>query len=249
MHETKCWHELDEFWDTVEPVLFSDRRMENAPVEVDRIINLLKTTPGQHVLDLCCGVGRHTLELARRGFHATGLDRTQKYLDRAVSQARQEGLEVEFIHGDMRTFSDEGRFDVILNYFTSFGYFNQPKDDTLVVNNVLRSLKKGGIFLMDMMGKEVLAKVFRERDWREEGGILILEERKIRGNWSIVESRWIMIRGEERKEVSLALRLYSAVELGLMLSNAGFRDVDVYGDIDGNPYDDTAKRLVVVARK
>ena len=67
MHETKCWHELDEFWNTVEPVLFSDRRMENAPVEVDRIINLLKMTPGQHVLDLCCGVGRHTLELARRG--------------------------------------------------------------------------------------------------------------------------------------------------------------------------------------
>ena len=249
MHETKCWHELDEFWDTVEPVLFCDRRMENAPVEVDKIINLLNMTPGQHVLDLCCGVGRHTLELARRGFRATGLDRTQKYLDRAVSQAQQEGLDVEFIQGDMRTFSDEGRFDVILNYFTSFGYFNEPKDDTLVINNVYRSLKKGGIFLMDMMGKEVLAKVFRERDWREEEGILILEERKIRGNWSIVESRWIMIRGDERKEVTLALRLYSAVELGLMLSNAGFKDVDVYGDIDGNPYDDTAKRLVTVGRK
>ena len=77
------WHEDDTFWETWGPVMFSRQRWEGTPVEVDSIISLLNAQSGMQVLDLGCGPGRHSLELARRGIHVTGVDRTGKYLEQA----------------------------------------------------------------------------------------------------------------------------------------------------------------------
>jgi SAM-dependent methyltransferase len=249
MRETEPWHEQDAFWETVAPILFSQRRRSNAPVEVDQVVSLLGLEPGMHVLDLCCGVGRHSLELVRRGFHVTGVDRTQTYLEQASKQAKTEGLSVEFVQDDMRNFCRLGAFEAVINLFTSFGYFEDSQDDRKVVTNVYQSLKAGGVFLIDMMGKEVLARVFRERDWYEENGSLILEERKLGKCWDWLETRWVLFRENEWVEHRLSLHLYSAVELSSLLTGCGFAQVDIYGDFAGNPYDHTAKRLVAVARK
>jgi len=153
MQEVKPWHEQDTFWKTVAPVLFVQRRWEDAPAEVEQVVSLLGIEPGAHVLDLCCGVGRHSLELARRGFQVTGVDRTRPYLDRAARQAEAEGLKVEFVQSDMRDFCRPDAFDAVVNLFTSFGYFEDPEDDCQVALNMYRSLKSGGVFLIDMMGK------------------------------------------------------------------------------------------------
>ncbi len=80
MKEPGPWHEQDTFWDTVAPVLFTERRWSDAPAEVEQVAYLLGLGSGAHVLDLCCGMGRHSLELARRGFQVTGVDRTRPYL-------------------------------------------------------------------------------------------------------------------------------------------------------------------------
>lgn len=249
MGENRPWHEQDTFWETVEPILFHERRYSDTPAEVDNITSLIGLQPGMRLLDLCCGVGRHALEFARRGFQVTGVDRTRVYLDRASAQAEAEGLDVEFIQGDMRTFCQPDTFDVVVNLFTSFGYFEDPGDDRQVVTNVYRSLKPDGIFLLEMMGKEVLARVFRERDWDEEGEVLILQERKLSNNWDWLENRWILIKEDQRIELELAHRLYSAVELTSLLADCGFASTDVCGDLSGSPYDHTARRLVVAAYK
>ena len=123
MPDPKPWHEQDEFWDHVCPVLFGTQRLADAPADVDNLIALLGLEPGMAVLDLCCGVGRHSLELARRGFQVTAVDRTERYLERASQQAAADGLEVEFVCEDMREFCHPGAFDVVLNLFTSFGIF------------------------------------------------------------------------------------------------------------------------------
>jgi len=243
------WHEQDTFWDTVASVLFTERRWSDAPTEVEQVVSLLGIEPGAHVLDLCCGVGRHSLELARRGFQVTGVDRTRLYLDRASQQAEAEGLKVEFVQSDMRTFCRPDAFDAIVNLFTSFGYFEDPEDDRQVALNVCRSLRSGGVFLIDMMGKEVLARIFHERDWYEEDGVLILEERKITRNWSWMENRWIMFKDNNRVELRLSQRLYSAVELASLLTERGFAHVEAYGDLEGRSYDHLARRLVIVAHK
>jgi SAM-dependent methyltransferase len=249
MQEAKPWYEQNAFWDTVAPVLFTERRWEDAPAEVEQVVSLLKIEPGAHVLDLCCGVGRHSLELARRGFQVTGVDRTRLYLDRASKQAEAERLDIEFVQSDMRTFCRPDAFDAVVNLFTSFGYFEDPEDDRQVAMNVYRSLKPGGAFLIDMMGKEVLARIFRERDWYEENGAIILQERRVTKNWSWMENRWLIFKDNQRAELNLSHRIYSAVELASLLTECGFTHVDAYGNLDGSAYDHLARRLVVVARK
>ena len=216
---------------------------------MEQVISLLGIQPEARVLDLCCGVGRHSLELARRGFQVTGVDRTRPYLDSASRQAEAEGLEVEFVQSDMRDFCRPDAFDAVVNMFTSFGYFEDPEDDCQVALNMCRSLKPGGVFLIDVMGKEVLARIFRERDWYEEDGVLILQERKISQSWSWMENRWIIIADNNRTELDLSHRVYSAVELAALLTECGFAHVDAYGDLQGSTYDHLARRLVIVARK
>jgi SAM-dependent methyltransferase len=245
------WYEDDAFWGEMAPFLFDERRLLNAPMEVDAIIALLDVPEGARVLDLCCGVGRHAIELARRGFRVTGVDRTEIYLERARGTADAEGLDVELVREDMRTFRRPGAFDVVLNLFTSFGYFDDPADDLRVLRHVHESLAPGGRFVAEMMGKEVLAERFQERDWNwiGEGEGVFLEERRITDDWGRCANRWILIRGDRRSEYRFVHRLYSAVELAALFREAGFSAVDAYGSLAGEPYDHLARRLVVVGRR
>jgi SAM-dependent methyltransferase len=244
-----AWHEQDDFWMKWAPVMFPGRRWEKAPEEVANIISLLNISETASVLDLCCGPGRHSLQLARQGFSVTAVDRTKMYVERARKQAATEGLKIEFIQDDMRRFCRPGSFDVAINLFTSFGYFEDANEDRQVAANVYRSLKEKGIFLIDIMGKEVLARIFRERDWYERDNTVVLEERKVCANWSWMENRWLMIKDGKMDECKVSHRLYSAAELAVLLGDCGFEAIDVYGDLTGAPYDHTAKRLVLVAHK
>lgn len=244
-----AWHEQDAFWTKWAPVMFHERRWEKAAEEVANIISLLNIGQTASVLDLCCGPGRHSLQLARQGFSVTAVDRTEMYLERARKQAETEGLKIEFIQDDMRRFCRPGSFAVAINLFTSFGYFEDANEDRQVAANVYRSLKEKGVFLIDIMGKEVLARIFRERDWYEMDNTMVLEERKVCANWSWMENRWLMIKDGEMDECKVSHRLYSAAELAALLGDCGFEAIDAYGDLTGAPYDHTAKRLVLVAHK
>ena len=244
-----AWHEQDAFWEKWAPIMFHERRWEKTAEEVANIISLLNIGEATSVLDLCCGPGRHSLELARQGFSVTAVDRTKMYLERARKQAETEGLKIEFIQDDMRQFCRPSAFDVAINLFTSFGYFEDTNDDKQVAANVSHSLKEKGVFLIDIMGKEVLARIFRERDWYELDNTMVLEERKVCANWSWIENRWLMIKDGKMDEWKVSHRLYSATELAALLSDCGFKAIDVYGDLTGTPYDHTAKRLVLVAHK
>src|SRR5215472_10362916 len=96
------WYENDDFWETWEPYLFPQARTRNTPREVDALIGLLELPQGASMLDFCCGIGRHSLDFARRGFVVTAIDRTRGYLDRARAQATTEGLKIDFIECDAR---------------------------------------------------------------------------------------------------------------------------------------------------
>jgi hypothetical protein len=99
------------------------------------------------------------------------------------------------------------------------------------------------------MGKEIIARIFRERDWSEEDGVLLLEERRVSDDWSWMSNRWIVVEDGVRTDFELSHRLYSARELKSLFTDVGFREVTTYGDFEGSEYDHTAQRLVVVARK
>ncbi|NIM94617.1 MAG: methyltransferase domain-containing protein [Anaerolineales bacterium] len=243
------WHEDDRFWELWAPRMFSEERWEAAIEEVDKLLEILKIPEGGVVLDLCCGPGRHSLEFARRGYQVTGVDRTESYLKRARELAAKENLQVEFVLEDMRSFKRPNTFDAAMMMFTSFGYFEDQAENIRVLENIHQSLKTGGALLIDTMGKEVLARIFRERDWYEDDGVIYLEERTISKNWTWIDNRWIMLRGQERFEFEISHWLYSAAELSSILMQSGFDDLEVYGDLETSPYDGNATRLVTVARK
>ncbi len=243
------WYENDEFWATMAPLMFNARRLEGTPAEVDEIIALLNIQPGAQILDLACGPGRHSLEFARRGFRVTGVDRTTLYLKQAREQAAREGLDVEFVQTDMREFVRPNAFDAAINMFSAFGYFDDPADDRRVARNVCQSLDAGGAFLIQTMGKEVLAHIFQDRRWSEEDGMIWLEEGKVLDNWARSETRWILFKGAERHEFRFTLRLYAATEMIALLKDCGFASTHIFGDLAGAPYDQNAKRLHAVAHK
>lgn len=243
-----AWHEQDDFWETVP--LFGPERMEIAPQEVDQIIAMLDLKTGAAILDMCCGVGRHSLEFARRGYSVTGVDRTAAYLRTARDAADAEGLSVEWIEADAREFQRSAAFDLAINLYTSFGYFEDPAEDRRMAENLYRSLKPGGFLVMDLMGKERLARIFSRRNWDElPDGSFFLQERKIRDDWTWIENRWILIKDGQQREFTLGHRLYDGTGLRTLLLDSGFESASLYGDLDGVPYDNDARRLVAVAHK
>jgi SAM-dependent methyltransferase len=245
------WFENKAFWSEMAPFMFHADRLAGTAKQVDAVLTLVKAEPRCKILDLCCGPGRHSLELARRGFQVTGVDLNDTYIAMASQDAASENLTgVEFLTSDMRAFRRTSAFDGILNMFTSFGYFSDPQDDRRVVENVFAGLKSGGWFLLEVKGKEALAKEFRQYDWYEEpDGTKFLQARTVRPGWDWITTKWTVIQGQEIREHSFEHRLYSAVELSALLRAVGFASVEVFGDTTGKPYDHTARYLVVLARK
>lgn len=245
-----AWFDDDALWDAFRDGMFTPVRWRDAAADVDNVVRLLGLSPGACVLDLGCGPGRHALELARRGFRVTGVDRTARYLEQARDAANAERLEVEWVRADMRAFRRERAFDAAISLFTSFGYFDDPAEELRVLENVSASLKPGGRLVMDLLGKEVLARKFQPTAWsRLADGRLWLEERTVKDDWSTVESLWILVDETGRLERRVRVRLYSAVELRNLLLGAGFARVVCYGSLAAIPYDQDAPRLVAVGER
>ena len=219
MTESKpIWHADDDYWRDFGPAIFAPARWEAAPIEVDRIISLLDLPErgvGAAVLDMPCGPGRHSIEFAARGYTVTGVDRTERYLDEARSRAQKSGLAIDFIQDDMRAFARPEAFDIVLNLFTSFGYFEDEGDDVKTASNFHDCLKPGGRLVMEMAGKEHLARHFAPNLWRElEDGSLLLEERELVDGWRRIRNRWILIKDGERREHHMTLRFYGSGRTG-----------------------------------
>lgn len=240
------WFDDPAFWDGFKDAMFHAKRREGTPAEVDALLKLLGLAPPARILDMPCGFGRHSVELARRGFAVTGIDLHEPYL----AEARAEAPEVEWIRADMREFRRPETYDAVLNLFTSFGYFDDPEDDRRVARNALESLRPEGAFVIDTMSKEVLAAKYQERVWHElDDGSRLLTRQTIEDGWRAVRNEWTLYRGDERREAWFWNRLYAGTELERLLLDAGFADVKLHGWFDGRPYGPGAPRLVAVARR
>ncbi|MFW6140976.1 MAG: class I SAM-dependent methyltransferase [Candidatus Saliniplasma sp.] len=243
----KDWFKDQWFWEDYRSILFPKERLQRTEEQVDRIEDLLNLDKDDKILDLACGIGRHAFELAERGYEVTGLDLSETYMKEASSKVKNDDL--EFVQGDMREFVKEGYYDVIINFWSSFGYFEDEMDNEKVVNNVYDSLKSDGRFLLDVMGKEIMGRLYTERDWARIDDGFFLEERFLKDNGDYLESDWILIKNGKVKEHKFLYRFYSKSEIKDLLKKAGFSNVDIYGDLYGSEYNRNADRLVAIAWK
>jgi SAM-dependent methyltransferase len=244
------WHDDEQFWEAMAPVIFDSARRELTEFEVDGIVDLLDLKANRRVLDLACGLGRHAIEFALRGHDVTAVDRTEAYLERARRRAGLDNLDIEWVREDMRQFRRPDTFDLAVCLYTSFGYFEEPEENQRVLENVADALVNGGRFVVEVAGKESMAADFRPVSWEElDDGSLFLARRRLEGDWEWVHNQWILVTEEHgRRDFQMRHRLYAASELRQMLLEAGFDGVDIYGSFDGAPYDRDARTLVAVAR-
>lgn len=249
MDSASPWHEDDSFWEVLEGVLFPPEKLEAAAEEVDRILDVADVDDGARVLDIPCGVGRHAVAFAERGFEVTGVDATATYLETAEERTKEAGVDVEVVAEDMREFRRPERYDLVSNVYTSFGYFEDRADDERVAKNFYESLTPGGKLVMSLTSKEVIAAGLEARGWTEQDDVYLLEEREVTDDWCWMENRWVVLADGETHEYTVSHRLYSAYELTELLRSVGFESVDVYGGFDERPYDDEAERLVAVAER
>jgi 2-polyprenyl-3-methyl-5-hydroxy-6-metoxy-1,4-benzoquinol methylase len=155
----KEWFDDDSFWRELYPFMFPEERIADADEQIAKALALTKPA-GKPVLDLCCGPGRCSIALAKRGFHVTAVDRTAYLLNKARVKANAARVNIEWVQQDMRDFVRPGAFALVLSMFTSFGYFDDRQENMTVLENMFTSLQPGGACLIETLGKERLAKVF-----------------------------------------------------------------------------------------
>lgn len=245
----KEWFDDESFWRELYPFMFSESRFRQAEGEVDRALALARPR-GRSALDLCCGPGRCSIALARRGFAVTGVDRTSFLLDKARARARRSGVRVEWVRADMRDFVRPRAFDVALSMFTSFGYFADKEEDVGVLRNVLASLKPGGAFVIDVAGKEFVARFFQSTTSEAlPDGTTLVQRHEILDDWTRVGNEWTLVRRGRARTFRFHHTIYSGQELRDRLARAGFAATRLYGSLDAEPYGPESRRLVAVARR
>ena len=128
----KEWFDNESFWRELYPFMFSEERFADADEQMTKVLALTKPA-GKSVLDLCCGPGRCTIALAKKGFSVTGVDRTKFLLDKARAKAGAAHVKIEWVRKDMRDFVRPDSFALVLSMFTSFGYFDDKREDIIVL--------------------------------------------------------------------------------------------------------------------
>ena len=211
----------------------------------------LGLAPGERVLDLCCGHGRHAIPLARQGLRVTGLDLNAESLEEARRSAQAEGLDLELVRGDMRRIPYDDHFDAVVNMFTSFGYL-EPQEDMLVLQEVSKALKPGGRLLMDLLNREwVINNYIQDEERRAEDGTVFLEHRELDLTTSRNTVTFTIVPpdGARRQTAPLCVRLYTLTEVIGMLAQAGLAFQRVYGGFEGEDYTIDTRRMIVVATR
>lgn len=141
-------------------------------------------------------------------------------------------------------------FDLAYCLWTSFGYFDDDRDDLRTLRNVYESLSTGGVFVIEVLGKEVYARL-RQNAFCEKlpDGSLLLQRAEVVADWTRVRDEWVFIQDERAKSFHVEFTIYSGRELRDRLLEAGFTSVKLHGDLEGKPYGAEASRLVAVAGK
>jgi SAM-dependent methyltransferase len=215
--------------------LYEDTLRERTPVEIDRLEALLQLRPPQRILDLPCGQGRHAIELARRGYQMTGVDISPFMIQVARERAKASGVRVRWLTGDMRKPVPDLPFDLILNLFTSFGYFADEADDQQVLAAAASMLEPSGRFVLEVINGEHVMANFEQRGWFTVGQSAVMEARTLdRSSQRMVVERTVSTPAETETSVH-ALRLYTGAQIEGALRRAGFQRVNLFGDWNGEP--------------
>ena len=224
--------------------LESDRR------EVARLVELLALPVGARVLDVPCGQGRHSHLLAEAGYDTTGLDYSNHLLGRARERGTGPGL--RYVKGDMRKLPARwtGRFDAVVNLFTSFGFFRDPADDVRTIAEFARVLRPGGTLIWHGASRDGVMSGFLDRDWWRAGdGTMVAHERSFDPLSGVLTIRVEWSDQRSTGDRDHRIRLYTATRMTELLADVGLITTEAYDAWSENPLTRGASEMLLVAHK
>ncbi len=238
----------EEYYRTITSDL--ERETEREVRFIHQAFNLQK---GARILDLACGFGRHSIELAQRGYEMAGLDSSIAMLQKALADAQNKNLNIKFIHGDMRELGFSEVFDACMCWQTSFGYFDD-RTNVAVAQGIARAVKPHGRLLLDVVNRDYVVAQMPSRTWWEGHECVFLEEVEFDHHTSVLHTKRSFIYEDGQtppREFSSYIRLYSLHELRQLLYFAGFRVIEVSGAIHtpGSFLGPTSDRMIILAER
>jgi len=238
MQETVAWWRMRCEGNLAQPPGLQARRL------VDGVERFLALEPRARVLDLACGSGRQTLELARRGYRVLGLDLQEGPLAEARRAAREERLNVHFLKTDIRQIAYRGEFDAVVNLFATITYLPNDRDHFRVLDSARKGLKSGGRLLLDLLNKEWLMRHF-EPSLRQQGESPHGAAAPDRISFNFETGRL----ENHRASACASLRVYTLTETKALLERAGLVLRKVWGGYEGQPYGMESPRMIVLAER
>jgi len=207
--------------------------------EVNLFSEILNLSPEDKILDLCCGQGRHSLELTSRGFkYVEGLDRSHYLIQKAKGRAKKEGIEVKFREGDARKLTYQtDTFDIVIILGNSFGYFETMQDDLRVLKEVFRVLKPWGKVLIDIADGEYLRKNYQPRSWEWIANeYFVCRERSLSFDKQRLISRELInhINKGVIADQFYSERLYTKKSIVELLEEAGYSNINFHWELSPN---------------
>ncbi|MDE0684427.1 MAG: class I SAM-dependent methyltransferase [Candidatus Poribacteria bacterium] len=219
--------------------------------DVENVLRLLRLPRGRHILDLCCGHGSHSIELAKHEYKVKGFDQSDYMLGQAKLDAERAEVEVGWIRGDMRDLPFEREFDAVINMFNSFGFLETEKEDQRVLNLVSKALRPNGLFLQELPNLEAFARTFQPTTvTRLADETFVIDEREFDMVDSQLHLRHICLYPNgERTSLDFHQRLYPPPKMLNMLQVAGFEIEEIFGELDGRSLTLDSNQLVILSRK
>jgi SAM-dependent methyltransferase len=222
---------------------------EQTRQESDFIQQKLNVAAPAKLLDVPCGGGRHTLALAARGYHLTGVDSSTDALAAARTVASTRPTMLQWERRDMRDLPWREEFDGAFCFGNSFGYYDDD-GNAAFLKAVAAVLKPGARFLLDdSYISEILLPSLQERGWYQTGTILTLSDRHYDPVHGRLHVEYTFIRDGQTEKRSMSARLYSYRELLRLFEEAGFVDIEGVSSLTGEPFKFGSKRLLMSATK
>ncbi len=238
--------------------LYKHRNSKDAAQIAGLITRTLNLPKDSNVLDLACGNGRHSLIIARKGFNVLGID-ISKYLigvakKKLNSEYKKYRDNLHFDIKDMRNISHINEFDLVVNLFSSFGYFEKDSENFSVIRSVSKSLKTGGYFFFDFLNGEYIKKHIKPFDVSTRNHNAVLQVREIKGN--AVYKSIVIIQNNpggktpKVKRYNEMIKLYNLSEFRKVFTKYGLKIIRTFGDYQGSKYNSkSSERLIILARK
>lgn len=220
--------------------------------EVKGVLNLLKPKLGNHILDWCGGWGRHAIELAKLGYEVTLLDFAPNHIEMAKHAMTETCVHLDLVCADFRQTPPTIQADFAVNLFTAGISYLAEEDDIQALKSLHEALKPGARFLLDTLNLFWLVQHYNSHGWSESNdeSVRMLEKREFNFLTNRNFSETTMQRAGQPEEVqTLDHRIYSAAELASVLKRAGFEPIELYGDLDGQPFTFDSRRIVMISQK